>query len=148
MASKYAIDTKAPLSDQLSYVPLEAWEAEFPILDLCLRESIRLNLPGTAFRQNVSGRDVKVGDEVIPDGHYVVSGSWYHAFHGISQTHLDRRPSIWRTSTRTQLFTRTPRSGTHRATSPTAPRIRKPNTLMLDGELADIRASACGSVPC
>lgn len=105
MVSKYAIDTKAPLSDQLSYVPLEAWETGFPVLDLCLRESIRLNLPGTAFRQNISGRDIKIGDEVIPDGHYVVSGALHHTFHGVSHAHLARRPSTSQTSTRTQAST-------------------------------------------
>ncbi|CAG8976008.1 hypothetical protein HYALB_00007535 [Hymenoscyphus albidus] len=73
VAAKYCPDTDAPLSQQLTYVPVEAWESEFPALDLCLKDSIRLQLLGAAFRKNTSGREIPtgVGDEVIPPGAYV-----------------------------------------------------------------------------
>ncbi|XPS91751.1 Sterol 14-alpha-demethylase [Ascochyta lentis] len=68
VAAKYARDPTAPLRYQLDDVPLEAWEAEFPIVDLCLKDSIRINLLGTAFRKNISGRSLPTGNgmEVIP----------------------------------------------------------------------------------
>ena len=70
---KYTEDKDAPLAAQLSSIPLEAWESEFETLDLCLRDSIRLQLSGSAFRRNISGEDVKVGDEIIPKGAFAVS---------------------------------------------------------------------------
>lgn len=67
-AAKHARDPTVPLRYQLDDVPLEAWEADFPIVDLCLKDSIRLNLLGTAFRKNISGRPLPTGNgmEVIP----------------------------------------------------------------------------------
>jgi sterol 14-demethylase len=71
-AAKYATNPNAPLWHQLADVPLEAWEAEFPVVDLCLKDSIRLNLLGTAFRKNTSGREIPIGNgEVIPPNAYV-----------------------------------------------------------------------------
>ncbi|RYN46811.1 hypothetical protein AA0114_g8053 [Alternaria tenuissima] len=72
-AAKYAKDPKAPLRDQLDDVPIEAWEAEFPIIDMCLRDSLRLNLLGTAFRRNISSKGIPTGNgnEVIPPGAFV-----------------------------------------------------------------------------
>lgn len=72
-AAKYARDPNAPLRYQLDDVPLEAWEAEFPIIDMCLRDSIRLNLLGTAMRRNTSGKEIPTGNgsEVIPPGAFV-----------------------------------------------------------------------------
>jgi cytochrome P450 len=73
VAAKYARDPNAPLRHQLDDVPLEAWESEFPVVDLCLRDSIRLSLLGTALRKNTSGRALPIGDgsEVIPPGAFV-----------------------------------------------------------------------------
>jgi cytochrome P450 len=57
-------------TDVLDTLPLDAWEAEFPMIDMCLRESIRLVAPGNMFRKNTSGRDIPIGKsgEVTPDG--------------------------------------------------------------------------------
>jgi cytochrome P450 len=72
-AAKYARDTTLALRYQLNDVPLEAWEDEFPVIDMCLRDSIRLNLLGTAMRRNISGRPIPTGNgsEVIPPGAFV-----------------------------------------------------------------------------
>jgi cytochrome P450 len=92
-AAKYARDPDAPLRYQLDYVPLEAWEAEFPIVDMCLRDSIRLNLLGTAMRRNTSGRVIPTGngDEVIPPDAFVT--------YATGDIHLDpevyREPHKW-----------------------------------------------------
>lgn len=64
VAAKYSIDKNAPLIDQLSALSVE-WENEFQFLDMCLKDSIRLQLLGTAFRKIISGGDVQVGKEVI-----------------------------------------------------------------------------------
>lgn len=52
-----------------------------------MRDSIRLNLQGTAFRKNISGRPIPTGngDEVIPPGAFVT--------YAIADTHLD--PEIY-----------------------------------------------------
>ena len=81
IAAKYSLDTSIPLIDQLSSIPVEAWELEFKILDACLRDSIRLQLLGTAFRRNVSGKELQLGDEIIPNGAFVT----YH----LGDTHQD-----------------------------------------------------------
>ncbi|CAG5185691.1 uncharacterized protein ALTATR162_LOCUS11376 [Alternaria atra] len=72
-AARYARDPNAALRDQLDDVPVEAWETEFPVIDMCLRDSLRLNLLGTAFRRNISGRSIPTGNgnEVIPPGAFV-----------------------------------------------------------------------------
>jgi len=65
--------TSANLAARLSHVPLDAWESEFPLLDLCLRDSIRLQTNGSGFRRNTSHRDVPIGNTglVIPPDAYV-----------------------------------------------------------------------------
>lgn len=82
VAAKYAKDPNAPLYHQLDDLPLEAFESEFPIIDLCLRDSIRINTLGTAFRKNISGKDVPIGNgEVIPPGSF--------ATYATADVHLD-----------------------------------------------------------
>ena len=73
VARKYSPHSKSSLVDQLSNISLEAWEMEFTFLDCCLKDSIRLQLLGTAFRQNVGGENIQIGDEIIPPGTFVVS---------------------------------------------------------------------------
>ncbi|RMY69600.1 hypothetical protein D0863_06348 [Hortaea werneckii] len=74
MAARYCEDKSLPLKDQLMHVPIEAWENELPLIDLFLKDSIRLQTMGTAFRKNVSGRPMPIPQsdgEVIPDNSYV-----------------------------------------------------------------------------
>lgn len=72
VASRYCEDDSIPLKDRLMHVPLEAWESEFPIIDICLKDTIRLQMSGTGFRKNVSGNDIRLNKtEVIPDGAFV-----------------------------------------------------------------------------
>ena len=73
VANRYCSDSSSSLVDRLMHVPMEAWESEFPTTDLVLKECIRLQLPGSAFRKNVSGRPIplnKAGTEVIPTDAY------------------------------------------------------------------------------
>lgn len=83
--AKYTTDRTAPFIEQLSSLPLEAWEREFPAIDMVLTETIRLQIQGVLFRKNVGGSDIKVGDEIIPNGAFVL----YHN----ADVHLD--PSIY-----------------------------------------------------
>lgn len=74
VADRYCRTEGVPLKDRLMEVPIEAWEGEFPIVDMCLKDSIRLQMTGAAFRKNMSGADIplnKAGTEVIPSGAYV-----------------------------------------------------------------------------
>ncbi|KAI1750669.1 cytochrome P450, partial [Xylaria castorea] len=60
-------------SDVLHSLTLDVWESDFPILHSCIRETIRVSMPGTVFRKNTSGKDLLIGDtgEVIPKGSFV-----------------------------------------------------------------------------
>lgn len=64
---QYTPGDKSPAVERLAKVPLDGWENDFPTVEICLRESIRLQLPGTAFRKNVSGKEIRINEkEVIP----------------------------------------------------------------------------------
>lgn len=78
VAEKYApadLDPATPLKEKLMHVPIEAWEGEFPAIDLALKDTIRMHMPGTAFRKNTSGQDIPIpgskAGEVIPSGAFV-----------------------------------------------------------------------------
>lgn len=88
VANRYCPDTSVPLGDKLMQVPMEAWENEFPTIDLVLKESIRLQLGGNAFRKNISGKPIplnKEGTEVIP----------VDAFATYAVTELHHNPDIY-----------------------------------------------------
>ncbi|KAG8712346.1 hypothetical protein FRC08_014724 [Ceratobasidium sp. 394] len=75
---KVLLDTHAPLSggytsaaERFSCVPLDAWETQMPVLDLCLRETIRMVMSGAALRRVVHG-DLKVEGKTIPNGSFLV----------------------------------------------------------------------------
>ena len=48
-------------TEVLSILSFDDWEAEFPVIDWSLREVIRLQGVGTAFRKNTSDKDVSLG---------------------------------------------------------------------------------------
>lgn len=64
----YATNEDAPLIDQLATIPFDVWESDFPTMDICLKDSIRLQALGAGFRRNMTGKDLKLGREVIPKG--------------------------------------------------------------------------------
>ena len=75
---------ESPL-DVLERLTLEDWEADFPMVDLCLRETIRFTITGCGFRQNISGKDLPIGNtgEIIPPDAYAVSTCVGGALRGI-----------------------------------------------------------------
>lgn len=68
------LDDKTSVVDILHSFPMEIWKTAFPSIDLALRESIRLNMAGVSFRQNVGEENVVIGrsKEVIPPNVYAV----------------------------------------------------------------------------
>ncbi|TKA69262.1 hypothetical protein B0A55_08113, partial [Friedmanniomyces simplex] len=42
VADRHCPDSSIPLKDRLMRIPVEAWEGEFPLVDMCLKDSIRL----------------------------------------------------------------------------------------------------------
>lgn len=73
VAAKYAEDPTAPVHEQLRCVPLEAWETELPLMEMALKETMRLNFQTPMVRRNTTNEDILVGDEVIPGRALVVS---------------------------------------------------------------------------
>ena len=60
-------DPESPSSTALSSIPLSAWENETPVLDMLIREAIRLSQAYVAFRRNV-GPEMYIDGKVIPTG--------------------------------------------------------------------------------
>jgi len=58
-------------STALFSVPLSAWERETPVLDMLLRETLRIAQPHVAMRRNV-GPEMYIDGKVIPTGTLVV----------------------------------------------------------------------------
>lgn len=78
--------------DVLRKMSIDDWERDFPLINACLHESIRIVTVGAGFRKNISGKDVEIGrtGEVIPKGAFA-------AFH-IDQIHMD--PAIYTNPTK------------------------------------------------
>lgn len=62
-------------AEVLQTLSVDVWESEFPSLDLGVQDSIRLNLMGASMRQNISGKDIVLGDTgvIIPKNAFAVS---------------------------------------------------------------------------
>jgi cytochrome P450 len=67
-AAKSSTDPDVSLTDQLDSLSLDIWETKFPFLDTCLKDTIRLQLPAALLRKNISGSEVGIGDEILPNG--------------------------------------------------------------------------------
>lgn len=82
---------QSPL-DVLAEMGIDEWERDFPLINLCLHESIRIVTVGAAFRRNISGKDMNIGrtGEMLPKGAFA-------AFH-IDQIHMD--PNIYKDPTK------------------------------------------------
>lgn len=73
-AAKHGKVGKASVLDRLDDMGLEAWKNEFPVVQLYLRETIRLSLPGTAFRKYTGSELLATGHgaEVVPPGSFPI----------------------------------------------------------------------------
>ncbi|KAK0636368.1 cytochrome P450 6A1 [Bombardia bombarda] len=72
--NKHRVSADQSPVDILALLTVDDWESEFPMLDLCSRETIRLQMAGTAIRKNIGGKDVPIGKsgEVIPKDGFAV----------------------------------------------------------------------------
>jgi cytochrome P450 len=80
-----------PLVEQLTSLPIEIWESGFPMIDLCLRESIRLQSNNVAMRQNISGQDIQLANVIIPHGAFV----GYHKADIHKDVDIYPSPEMW-----------------------------------------------------
>lgn len=62
-------DGHSDLVSRLSHIPPEIWDEEMPVLDACLRETIRMVFSGAAIRRVMS-------DGVVIDGVHLEKGSF------------------------------------------------------------------------
>lgn len=90
-ARNHCSDPNSTLVDQLTSLPIEIWETGFPIIDICLRESIRLQSNNMAMRQNISGKDIRIADILIPNGAFV----GYHKADIHKDNDVYPNPDIW-----------------------------------------------------
>ncbi|KAI9438629.1 cytochrome P450 [Lactarius indigo] len=84
-----ASDSPLSSSTVLSSIPLSAWENETPVMDMLIRETLRIAQPHTAMRRNV-GPETYIDGKVIPTGTLVV--------YPFSDVHLNPAlyPDPWR----------------------------------------------------
>ncbi|KAJ1301352.1 hypothetical protein OPQ81_003751 [Rhizoctonia solani] len=75
---KTVLDRYAPVSEsyesigeRLSKIPPQGWENEMPVLEACLRETIRLIFSGALLRRVING-DLEVGGKKVPNGSFLV----------------------------------------------------------------------------
>ncbi|KAF5389632.1 hypothetical protein D9757_004170 [Collybiopsis confluens] len=91
VASQYpaAASSSDSLSSQLAGISLETWEAETPVLDSIIRETLRIAQPHTAMRRNL-GAEIHIEGKLIPSGAYVM--------YPFSDVHLnpDIYPDPWK----------------------------------------------------
>lgn len=96
LISSHALETISASNDgacssatALSSVPLFAWESETPVMDMLIRETLRIAQPHTAMRRNI-GPETYIDGKVIPTGTLVV--------YPFSDVHLNPAlyPDPWR----------------------------------------------------
>ncbi|KAF8993227.1 cytochrome P450 [Cyathus striatus] len=65
-----------PLHKRLSGIPLAVWEDDMPIVDVVLREVIRITLNQTFFRRNMSDDIMDIGGHKIARGEFVAYSTY------------------------------------------------------------------------
>ncbi|KAJ7127689.1 cytochrome P450, partial [Mycena epipterygia] len=62
--------TSDPLHKRLAAIPVSAWEAEMPVVEAVIRETLRLTTTGVALRRNLV-HDVAIGTQTIAGGDFL-----------------------------------------------------------------------------
>jgi len=75
------VGKEVPFIDRLAQLKMQDWETKFPTISLCLRETIRVRTAGCIMRKNITGHDLHIDKEVIPNDTYVM----YH----LKDVHFD-----------------------------------------------------------
>ena len=92
LIASYSLETVSERnspSTALSSIPLSVWENETPVLDMLVREAVRLSQAFVAFRRNV-GPEMYIDGKIIPRGALVA--------YPVSNVHLDPAlyPDPWK----------------------------------------------------
>lgn len=66
---RYGTGTSS-ISSRLAQIPISAWEDEMPVMDACIRETLRLTLHAVPFRRNM-GTDFVLGGANIRRGDFM-----------------------------------------------------------------------------
>ncbi|KAJ6780014.1 hypothetical protein PWT90_05530 [Aphanocladium album] len=91
--SKYRMTPDEDIQDILQSISYHDWDKQLPILHMCLRETLRLNLSGPALRKNLSNEDLLIPgtNQVVPKNAFV--------FYSMDEVHLDKsiypNPLVW-----------------------------------------------------
>ncbi|KJZ80101.1 hypothetical protein HIM_00815 [Hirsutella minnesotensis 3608] len=74
VVSKHRLTDEESAPKVLSRLSMDQWEREFPLIELGLRDSIRIVMTGASIRKNISGQDIKIGgtNESIPSNAFAV----------------------------------------------------------------------------
>jgi cytochrome P450 len=96
VANQYSPDKELPLRIKLKHIPLQAWESQFPVLDACLRETIRLQTIGVICRKNVGSAPIPLttndtNGEILPAGAYAT----YHLLDAHRDASIYSEPEVW-----------------------------------------------------
>jgi len=71
LVNKHTNSTSSePIHKRLSAIPISVWEDETPVMELVLRETLRMAINGTTLRRNVV-QDLDIKGEIIPRGHFL-----------------------------------------------------------------------------
>lgn len=135
--AKYRKSDEQTASEVLQSLSYDAWATEFPFVELCVRESIRMVLPGSMMRKNTSGEDIEISgtNKVIPKDTYAVCISLLDKADLRDEENAD---SVFRSTpspmlTLTRPFIPNLKSLIPHATSPTVQRTRKSHTRIWAG---------------
>ncbi|KAF9066807.1 cytochrome P450 [Rhodocollybia butyracea] len=71
LLASYPLASSESLTSQLASISLETWEAQTPVLDSIIRETLRVAQPHTAMRRNL-GPEMHIDGQLVPSGAYVV----------------------------------------------------------------------------
>lgn len=58
------------LHQRLAAIPISAWEEDMPLLDLAIRETLRLVFNTPPLRRNIY-EDLTIGGKILPKGHFL-----------------------------------------------------------------------------
>ncbi|KAJ7359489.1 cytochrome P450 [Mycena albidolilacea] len=70
LLANHTENSSLPIHERLASIPLNVWEAELPVMDVVMRETLRMTMGILSLRRNL-GADVSVGDKTIQTGEFL-----------------------------------------------------------------------------
>ncbi|VUC23834.1 unnamed protein product [Clonostachys rosea] len=73
VVAKHRASSTQGINDVLGTLQFTNWECDFPVMQACLQETLRMVIPGTVFRKNTSGAAIPIGStgQVVPNGSFL-----------------------------------------------------------------------------